>query len=244
MALCLPPRNELGVVNGQSEMVVRFGDPPPLITALGLVEDLVAGDRPDRQPRQGHRLDQPHGYRRHREPIGDPGTHLWNQSRAGRADSCCWSLSRSTPLLGYLCWWVTWENVGEHAADRLDYWGSRGREFKSRRPDYLKFPQLTGLWDAVGRPDGAPGGENVARRLLNSADFAGDFGAVRVGWGGAVQVDGVAWSSRGQRRGSRFCLTRSQAIVDTVVGPVAFDLRECCARRRGGQGSRLACWRK
>jgi hypothetical protein len=38
-------------------------------------------------------------------------------------------------LLGHLCWWVTWENVDEHAADRLGHWGSRGREFESRRPD-------------------------------------------------------------------------------------------------------------
>ena len=30
---------------------------------------------------------------------------------------------------------ATWANVREHAADRPDYWGSRGRGFKSRRPD-------------------------------------------------------------------------------------------------------------
>jgi hypothetical protein len=30
---------------------------------------------------------------------------------------------------------VTWENVREHAAGAFGYWGSRGRRFKSGRPD-------------------------------------------------------------------------------------------------------------
>jgi hypothetical protein len=33
---------------------------------------------------------------------------------------------------------ATWANVREHAAGPPDYWGSRGRGFKSRRPDHGK----------------------------------------------------------------------------------------------------------
>ena len=35
---------------------------------------------------------------------------------------------------------VTWANVVEHGADPHDYWGSRGRGFKSRRPDSVRVP--------------------------------------------------------------------------------------------------------
>jgi hypothetical protein len=41
----------------------------------------------------------------------------------------------STPLLGRFMLWATWANDVEHAADPFKCWGSRGRGFKSRRPD-------------------------------------------------------------------------------------------------------------
>jgi hypothetical protein len=43
-----------------------------------------------------------------------------------------------TPLLGRFMLAVTWASMREHAADPLDYWGSRGRGFKSRRPDSVR----------------------------------------------------------------------------------------------------------
>jgi len=46
---------------------------------------------------------------------------------------------------------ATWANVREHAADRPDYWGSRGRGFKSRRPDQEEGP-LTGRSFLVNGP--------------------------------------------------------------------------------------------
>src|SRR5437763_13100999 len=48
-----------------------------------------------------------------------------------------------TPLLGRFMLGATWENVREHATGLPDYWGSRGRGFKSRRPDEVKFQQLS-----------------------------------------------------------------------------------------------------
>ena len=48
------------------------------------------------------------------------------------------------PLPGRFMVAATWENVREHAAGPPDYWGSRGRGFKSRRPDGTKFEQLGG----------------------------------------------------------------------------------------------------
>ena len=51
------------------------------------------------------------------------------------AVECQESSSSVTPLLGRVGWSATWANVVEHAADPPGYWGSRGREFKSRRPD-------------------------------------------------------------------------------------------------------------
>jgi hypothetical protein len=41
----------------------------------------------------------------------------------------------TTPLLGRFMLSSTRANVPEHAAGPPDYWGSRGRGFKSRRPD-------------------------------------------------------------------------------------------------------------
>jgi hypothetical protein len=41
-----------------------------------------------------------------------------------------------TPLLGRFMMLATWENVREHAAGAFNYWGSRGRGFESRRPDF------------------------------------------------------------------------------------------------------------
>jgi len=38
---------------------------------------------------------------------------------------------------------ATWANMPEHAAGPPDYWGSRGRGFKSRRPDRARFEQLS-----------------------------------------------------------------------------------------------------
>ena len=44
-------------------------------------------------------------------------------------------IGETTPLLTRFTLEATWANVCEHAAGPLDYWGSRGRGFKSRRPD-------------------------------------------------------------------------------------------------------------
>ena len=60
-----------------------------------------------------------------------------------------------TPLLGRVGWWVTWENVGEHAAGAPGYWGSRGRGFKSRRPDiFLLIRGRSPRWGPA--PDASP----------------------------------------------------------------------------------------
>src|SRR5437763_15806002 len=48
---------------------------------------------------------------------------------------------------------ATWENVREHAAGPLDYWGSRGRGFKSRRPDRIKAV-TSGAWPGLAPVDG------------------------------------------------------------------------------------------
>jgi 4a-hydroxytetrahydrobiopterin dehydratase len=45
----------------------------------------------------------------------------------------------------------TWANTLEHAADQHDYWGSRGRGFKSRRPDINSWP-LTRAFRVVSGP--------------------------------------------------------------------------------------------
>jgi hypothetical protein len=50
-----------------------------------------------------------------------------------------------TPLLGRFMLLATWANVGEHAAGPFDYWGSRGRGFKSRRPDSVRVSAGHGL---------------------------------------------------------------------------------------------------
>ncbi len=54
--------------------------------------------------------------------------------RAGVIVRAC----RMTPLLGQFMLGATWANVREHAAGPPDYWGSRGRGFKSRRPDIVR----------------------------------------------------------------------------------------------------------
>ena len=66
--------------------------------------------------------------------------HVWQVSRRpddGAAESAVGEAG-TTPLLGHFMLDATWANSVEHAADRLDYWGSRGRGFKSRRPDVVK----------------------------------------------------------------------------------------------------------
>src|SRR5262249_44496005 len=45
---------------------------------------------------------------------------------------------RLTPLLGWVTLAATWANMRKHAAGPPDYWGSRGRGFESRRPDFVK----------------------------------------------------------------------------------------------------------
>jgi hypothetical protein len=47
-----------------------------------------------------------------------------------------------TPLLGEVRLSATWANVREHVAGPPDYWVSRGRGFKSRRPDVGEFLQV------------------------------------------------------------------------------------------------------
>ena len=46
--------------------------------------------------------------------------------------------SSTTPLLGRFMLQATWANVREHAAGPPDYWGARGRRFKSGRPDSVR----------------------------------------------------------------------------------------------------------
>jgi hypothetical protein len=43
----------------------------------------------------------------------------------------------------------TWANVLEHAAGPPDYWGSRGRGFKSRRPDSVSAGKYKIVTDLV-----------------------------------------------------------------------------------------------
>jgi hypothetical protein len=63
-----------------------------------------------------------------------------------------------TPLLGWLHLRLTWKNRPEHAAQSFHDWGSRGRRFKSCRPDGSnqpagsgKKPRSGGLFHALKR---------------------------------------------------------------------------------------------
>ena len=67
-----------------------------------------------------------------------------SRSRRGRAGGEFWEVgSTSRPrarllILGDFMLVATWANMLEHAAGPPDYWGSRGRGFKSRRPDSVR----------------------------------------------------------------------------------------------------------
>jgi hypothetical protein len=61
-----------------------------------------------------------------------------------RRDLTVWGSGATTPLLGRFMLDATWANVGEHAAGPCNYWGSRGRGFKSRRPGRARFGQFSG----------------------------------------------------------------------------------------------------
>jgi hypothetical protein len=58
-------------------------------------------------------------------------------------------IDSSTPLLGQPMLNATWANAPEHAADRLVYWGSRGRGFESRRPDSMRVSAGQKLAEAL-----------------------------------------------------------------------------------------------
>jgi hypothetical protein len=75
-----------------------------------------------------------------------------------------------TPLLGGSILQTTWVNVREHAADPHDYWGSRGRRFRSGRPDGASQQVSAGSCSygnlphaLVGAHIGTRGGRRVAR---------------------------------------------------------------------------------
>src|SRR5262245_47262477 len=72
-----------------------------------------------------------------RRSLRGPGVFWRSYSSKGAAPHLHDAFTRRA----YAC--ATWANVREHAVDRLDYWGSRGRGFKSRRPDEVRFQQLT-----------------------------------------------------------------------------------------------------
>jgi hypothetical protein len=61
------------------------------------------------------------------------------RSRCRLASGCPPSI---TPLLGRVTLPATWANTAEHAVGPPDYWGSRGRGFKSRRPDNINRRQV------------------------------------------------------------------------------------------------------
>jgi hypothetical protein len=70
--------------------------------------------------------------------LNTPGwaaVHADAARRRRRPSRWCRGGVAGTPLLGLFMLWATWANVHEHAADPTDYWGSRGRRFKSCRPD-------------------------------------------------------------------------------------------------------------
>ena len=91
------------------------------------------------------------------------------------AVECQESGSSVTPLLCRVGWSATWANVVEHAADPPGYWGSRGREFKSRRPDSVRVSagHRLGLAERGGRPLTANGIKIRLRRLGEAAGVAG-----------------------------------------------------------------------
>ncbi len=67
-----------------------------------------------------------------------PEAFLRSSSSRARHRTCM------TPLLGWVRLSATWANVVEHAAGPHDYWGSRGRGLKSRRPDSVSAGKRLG----------------------------------------------------------------------------------------------------
>src|SRR6266511_4228215 len=87
-----------------------------------------------------------------------------------------------TPLLGRFMLAATWANMREHTADPHDYGGSRGRGFKSRRPDSsLEAISQDRRWPLLIKPG-----------LLNKPGKSG----WRVGWSIVPKKGHYGWTFR------------------------------------------------
>ena len=153
-----------------------------------------------------------------RRALGARETRCAPRRCTGARTTCWkqWGSAATTPLLGRFTLETTWANVSEHATGPPDYWGSRGRGFKSRRPDADKAltsinagQGLMFVYGVLNRPPKTP------RKLVSAIRFGPDS------WSTGSSRPGGPVQHAHRHRPARVATGTATSPPDTVVGSAA-----------------------